>query len=106
MKKILLICLSFLAINTLFSQKKNITLDDLWKNYSFFPKNYNSLNSMNNGEHYVSLENSELGQELNIYKYKDGERVRTLFKSDEFDLKRITNYSFSNDEKKLLFEKQ
>ena len=106
MKKILLICLSFLAINTMFSQKKNITLDDLWKNYSFFPKNYNSLNSMNNGEHYVSLENSELGQELNIYKYKDGEKVRTLFKSDEFDLKRITNYSFSNDEKKLLLETQ
>jgi dipeptidyl-peptidase-4 len=90
----------------MFSQKKNITLDDLWKNYSFFPKNYNSLNSMNNGEHYVSLENSELGQELNVYKYKDGEKVRTLFKSDEFDLKRITNYSFSNDEKKLLFETQ
>ena len=106
MKKILLICLSFLAINTMFSQKKNITLDDLWKNYSFFPKNYNSLNSMNNGEHYVSLENSELGQELNVYKYKDGEKIRTLFKSDEFDLKRITNYSFSNDEKKLLFETQ
>ena len=106
MKKILLICLSFLAINTMFSQKKNITLDDLWKNYSFFPKNYNSLNSMNNGEHYVSLENSELGQKLNIYKYKDGEKVRTLFKSDEFDLKRITNYSFSNDEKKLLLETQ
>ena len=106
MKKILLICLSFLAVNTMFSQKKNITLDDLWKNYSFFPKNYNSLNSMNNGEHYVSLENSELGQKLNIYKYKDGEKVRTLFKSDEFDLKRITNYSFSNDEKKLLLETQ
>lgn len=106
MKKILLICLSFLAINTMFSQKKNITLDDLWKNYSFFPKNYSSLNSMNNGEHYVSLENSELGQELNVYKYKDGEKVRTLFKSDEFDLKRITNYSFSNDEKKLLLETQ
>lgn len=61
---------------------------------------------MNNGEHYVSLENSELGQKLNIYKYKDGEKVRTLFKSDEFDLKRITNYSFSNDEKKLLLETQ
>ena len=61
---------------------------------------------MNNGEHYVSLENSELGQELNVYKYKDGEKVRTLFKSDEFDLKRITNYSFSNDEKKLLLETQ
>ena len=106
MKKILLICLGFLVINPMFSQKKNITLDDLWKNYSFFPKNYNSLNSMNNGEHYVSLENSELGQELNVYKYKDGEKVRTLFKSDEFDLKRITNYSFSNDEKKLLFETQ
>ena len=106
MKKILLICLSFLAVNTMFSQKKNITLDDLWKNYSFFPKNYSSLNSMNNGEHYVSLENSELGQELNVYKYKDGEKVRTLFKSDEFDLKRITNYAFSKDEKKLLLETQ
>lgn len=61
---------------------------------------------MNNGEHYVSLESSELGQELNIYKYKDGEKVRTLFKSEEFDLKRITNYTFSNDEKKLLLETQ
>ena len=27
MKKILLICLSFLAVNTMFSQKKNITLE-------------------------------------------------------------------------------
>ena len=106
MKKIILICLGLLILSPIFSQKKNITLDDLWKNYSFFPKNYNSLNSMNNGEHYVSLENSELGQELNVYKYKDGEKVRTLFKSDEFDLKRITNYSFSNDEKKLLLETQ
>ena len=106
MKKIILICLGLLILSPIFSQKKNITLDDLWKNYSFFPKNYNSLNSMNNGEHYVSLENSELGQELNVYKYKDGEKVRTLFKSDEFDLKRITNYSFSNNEKKLLLETQ
>jgi dipeptidyl-peptidase-4 len=106
MKKIILICLGLLILSPIFSQKKNITLDDLWKNYSFFPKNYNSLNSMNNGEHYVSLENSELGQELNVYKYKDGKKVRTLFKSDEFDLKRITNYSFSNNEKKLLLETQ
>ena len=55
MKKILILSLSFLLIIPVFAQKRDITLDDLWKNYSFYPKSYSGLNSMNDGEHYVRV---------------------------------------------------
>ena len=39
--------------------KTDITLEDIWKNYSFYPKGYGGLNSMNDGEHYVNMENKK-----------------------------------------------
>ena len=104
MKKILIICFSLFFIIPSFSQKKDITLEDLWKNYSFFPKNYSGLNSMNDGEHYAALEKTDKGQEVIKYQFKDGKKVRTLLQCYNFEIPKVNNYSFSLDEKKILLE--
>lgn len=104
MKKILIICFSLFFIIPSFSQKKDITLEDLWKNYSFFPKSYSGLNSMNDGEHYAALEKTDKGQEVIKYQFKDGKKVRTLLQCYNFEIPKVNNYSFSLDEKKILLE--
>ena len=61
MRKILFIfflCFSSIAC---FSQSKEITLEDIWQNYNFYPKSYRGLNSMNDGEFYTQIKNGEEG---------------------------------------------
>ena len=102
MKKILIICLSLVFTTPLLAQKRDITLDDLWKNYAFYPKSVGGFNSMNDGEHYATMERTDDGQEIVKYKFKSGKKVRTLFKSTDFEIPRIKKYVFSKDEKQLL----
>ncbi len=106
MKKILIICLSIVFTTPLLAQKRDITLDDLWKNYAFYPKSVGGFNSMNDGEHYSTMERTEDGQEIIKHKFKSGKKVRTLFKSADFEIPRIGRYIFSKDEKQLLLATQ
>ena len=106
MKKILIICFSLVFIAPLFSQKRDITLDDLWKNYAFYPKSVGGFNSMNDGEHYSTIKRTEDGQEIVKHKFKSGKKVRTLFKSTDFEIPKIRKYTFSKDEKQLLLATQ
>ena len=73
MKKILILALTLLLILPGFAQKKDITLDDLWKNYSFYPKSIGGFNSMIDGEHYSTMEKIEDGQK--IIKYNKRKRI-------------------------------
>ena len=102
MKKILIICFSLVFITPIFSQKRDITLDDLWKDYAFYPERKGGLNSMNDGEHYSTKEKTEDGQEIIKYQFKNGKKVRTLFKSADFKIQKIGKYTFSENEKQLL----
>ena len=102
MKKILIICFSLVFITPIFSQKRDITLDDLWKNYAFYPKSMGGFNSMNDGEHYSTIEKTEDGQEIIKYQFKNGKKVRILFKSADFEIPKIGKYIFSDNEKQLL----
>ena len=102
MKKILIICFSLVFITPIFSQKRDITLDDLWENYAFYPKSMGGFNSMNDGEHYSTIEKTEDGQEIIKYRFKNGKKVRTLFKSTDFEIPKIGKYTFSENEKQLL----
>ena len=102
MRKILFIfflCFSSIAC---FSQSKEITLEDIWQNYNFYPKSYRGLNSMNDGEFYTQIKNGEEGQEIIKYSFKNGKRVVRLFKSSDFKIKRINSYSLSNDDRLML----
>jgi len=102
MKKLLTLLLAILIITPTFAQKRDITLDDLWQNYTFYPSYIGGFNSMNDGEHYSTMEKTEKGQEIIKHQFKDGKKVRTLFSSADFDIQRINNYTFSDDEKQLL----
>lgn len=104
MKKLLTLLIVLLLITPIYAQKKNINLEDLLVNYSFYPKSYSSLKSMNDGEHYSKIEKTETSQEIIKYQFQNGKKIRTLFTSAEFEIPRITDYTFSNDEKKILLK--
>jgi dipeptidyl-peptidase-4 len=57
---------------------------------------------MNNGEFYTKMKKTDNGQEIIKYNFKNGKKVTTLFKSSDFKIKRITGYSFSEDDKLML----
>ena len=95
------IILSLLTLLS-FSQSKEITLEDIWENYNFYHKSYRGLNSMNDGEFYTQIKNTEEGQEIIKYSFKNGERIVRIFKSSDFKIKRINSYSLSDDDRLML----
>ena len=102
MKKTTIALILSLISLSLFSQSKDITLEDIWQDYNFYPKNFRALKSMNNGDFYTKIKRSDEGQEIIKYQFKNGKEVTTLFKSTDFDIKKINSYSFSNDDKLML----
>ena len=100
-KKIVSIILCLFSLSC-FSQSKQINLEDIWENYKFYYKSYRGLNSMNNGEFYTQIKNSEEGQEIIKYSFKNGERIVRIFKSSDFKIKRINSYSLSDDDRIIL----
>ena len=57
---------------------------------------------MNNGEFYTQIKNTEDGQEIIKYSFKNGNRIVRLFKSSDFKIKRINSYSLSDDDELML----
>ncbi len=104
MKKLLTLTLCFLLITPTYAQKRDITLEDLWKNHVFYPAYIGGFKSMNDGEHYSTLEQTDEGQEIIKYQFKNGKKVRALFNSANFKIQKIKGYSFSNDEKQILLK--
>src|SRR5688572_8601536 len=92
MKKYSLL-VAFISCQLLVAQK-SITLEDIWKNYSYYPQYLYGLNSMNDGLNYTIQGDNGVEK----YDYKTGNKV------GEFtfgDLK-IGDYTFSDDESKIL----
>ena len=102
MKKTTIALILSLISLSLFSQSKDITLEDIWQDYNFYPKNFRALKSMNNGDFYTKIKKTDEGQEIIKYQFKNGKEVTTLFKSSDFNVKNINNYSFSDDDKLML----
>jgi len=86
MKKIFILLIGIACFTSSYSQKKDITLEEIWKENQFYPKSVRGFNSMNDGEHYSTMERVEDGQEIIKYKFKSGKKVRTLFKSADFEI--------------------
>ena len=59
---------------------------------------------MNDGEHYSTIEKKDDGQQIIKYQFKDGKKIGPLFRSADFKIPRITNYTFSKDEKRILLK--
>lgn len=103
-KLILCFLIANIAITAMAQQlKQKITIDDIWRNYTFYPKTVNGLNPMADGLHYTAI----LADTAIIkYKYSTGQPVQTLLTLTEINNQNINefyDYSFSNDETKIIF---
>ncbi len=100
MKKILMF---FIGISTFVqAQKKDISLEDIWRNGTFRADYMNSLNSMN-GDFYSLLNYADGSTSVDKYSYETLEKVATIVDSKDLSgLKTFQSYSFNNDETKLI----
>ncbi len=102
MNRILLI-IGLLMPLTLIAQKKTVSLEDLNKNYIFYPKSVSGLESMNDGIHYTTLEKQ--ASQIIKYAYATGKQVATLMdlKSiEDCPIQNIRGYNLNSDETKIL----
>ena len=98
----LIICISISIFS--FGQKE-VTLEDIWQNYKFYPSGVSGFKSMNNGEHYTTTENTENGIKINKNSFETGEVVETLLDSEDERLLGMGSYQFNLSEDKILIGK-
>ncbi|MDD4602828.1 MAG: S9 family peptidase [Bacteroidales bacterium] len=86
-------------------EKKQITLEDIFKNRKFSSKGAPGIQSMNDGNHFCQVKKDS----LNVYEYASGKYVSTVITSKQLILQGdsteipISSFEFSGDESKLLF---
>jgi len=109
MKKITILAIAFVSIlPSLHAQKKDITLDDIWKQRKFIPKQIDELRSTTDGKHYTTLSNITGGQAIIAFEYTTGKATDTLFSTKDIDVTKlgknldIESYALSPGEKKVL----
>ena len=102
----ILLCLLILgaSVHAVFAQK-NISLEDIWLNYSYYSRSVPGFNFMNDGESYSRLQSNKVQK----YSIKDGQFIEDLFALDMLGEganvpTSISGYSFSADEQKILVE--
>lgn len=86
-------------------QTKQITLENIWEDYTFKMESISGIRSMQDGEHYTILTRAGIEK----YSYKTGEMEETICAFSSPDMKKmakplppIDDYSFSADEQKIL----
>lgn len=99
--KNLLIYVFVIAFFQVFAQQ--VSLEDIWVTYKFYPNSIDDIRSMKNGESYTINVN---GESIVQYSFKTGKEIKKLLSLNELktDNKpiRIEDYSFSDDETKIL----
>ena len=103
MKKIQLFGLALLLCTAIIAREK-ITVEDIYSYNTFSMNSVYGINSMNDGEHYTSLNMSR--NSIVKYSYETGNVVDTIFKAVDFEdslINRIFDYNFNKDENKILF---
>lgn len=108
MRRIIGLLVLCLVLGSAFSSKaqkeaKKISLEDLWKKGTFRQSSVFGLRSTSDGENYTTIEAQ--GKKIVKWNYATGKELSTLFDTDKLasnkDL-RISDYSFSADESKIL----
>jgi dipeptidyl-peptidase-4 len=82
---------------------QQITLEDVWLTYKYYPASLDDIRSLKNGETYTLLKGSE---SIIEYSFKTGKEIRKIFslsdvKESEKPSK-IEDYAFSENEKSIL----
>jgi len=84
------------------AQEKMIQLEDIWASRKFSPEWVWGINSMNDGVHYSSLNYGKDNVYVTEYSYETGDSVSTIVDSKNLDGISFSDYSFSQDEQKVL----
>jgi len=95
----LIICISISIFS--YSQKQ-VTLEDIWLNYKFYPSSVSGFKSMNDGKHYTTTEKSDKEIKINKNSFETGKIVKTLMNSDDERLSKMGSYQFNLEEDKIL----
>jgi len=98
---ITLLLLTFSSIN---AQEKQVTLEEIWGG-EFRGEYMDALHSMKDGEHYsvLDFDRETRSTSVNKYSYKTLQKTASLVDSKDInDIAYFTDYTFSNDETKLL----
>ncbi len=99
----ILFLLLFVLVQPLFSQKKQITLDEIWAKNTFTTESLMSFQSMKNGDFYTILNHNSYGTYMDKYDYKTLEKVETVVLGQDLDgVTFFDDYTFSEDEQKLI----
>jgi dipeptidyl-peptidase-4 len=106
-KLILLFSLCLLSLNIpAQTTKKQISLEDIWKNGTFRMKSVPGFNALKDGKRYTQIDVVQGKQCINVYDLATGTKLITLFdnsihKIDTTQLI-ISDYRFSENEQKLM----
>lgn len=98
----IILLVSFSGISNAQLQNKKISLNNIYKEFQFFPHGIQNIRSMNYGEHYTTLEE---GKYIKQFEYSSGDLTKVILdltKKDDSPIQLITAYEFSPDETKLL----
>lgn len=102
MKKLFIAGFSLLVISGLLAQKKNISLEDIWKTATFRSNGVYGLVSMKDGMHYSTLKNDSIFS----YEYEKAGMPELIVSKSQLKVNdkviSIDDYKFSPDETKLL----
>lgn len=97
-------CLVFLIIFNTVSvwAQTDITLEDIWKSKKFTPEVVRGIRSLNDGEHYTTLQHSNVIK----FEYKSGDSIEAVVLGAELKFDgnpiNIDDYAFNKSETKLL----
>ena len=98
-----LFLLLIILIQPIFSQQKEITLEDIWVKNTFETASLEAFHSMKNGDYYTILNHNSHGTYMDKYDYKTLEKVETLVLGKDLEgIKYFDDYTFSSDEKKVI----
>ncbi|MBB4079114.1 dipeptidyl-peptidase-4 [Lewinella aquimaris] len=103
----LLLPLLFILSVGLSAQQKAITLEDIWADYTFNPDGVSGFNFLQDGRSYVRLEDNRVV----TYDIATGNRERVILNADVLPTDsgfsgRMDDYTFSDDETKILLSSQ
>ena len=104
MKRLFLIFTFSFSFIILKSQE-NITIEEIWKNYSFSQRNFGKIKVLKNSDSFTRLESNKELQQIVKYSFTNGKKELVVFDSQKFKLKnRIRSYKFSHQENYLIIE--
>ncbi len=102
------IVLFWMGTSTVFSQNKQISLEEIW-NGTFSQQRMESLRSLNNGTEYIVLnqDRREGTSSIDVYDYKSGEKKRSLLNSGDLsEISTFQGYELSDGEDRIILSTQ